>query len=110
VEKIQAILITAPRDHWLELFAAHAVPAGPIQRLDQVAADPALSERELFYRMSDGEGRRVPQVNTGVRIDGRANAPRHPPPALAEHATFLLRSLLGKSDDEIEKLRAAGII
>jgi len=110
VARIQAILIGAPRDHWLELFAAHGVPAGSIQRLDQVAADPALLERELFYRMSDSAGREVPQVNTGIRIDGEANTPRHAPPALAEHGTSLLRSLLGKSDDEIEELGAAGII
>lgn len=55
-------------------------------------------------------GRELPQAHTGVRIDGEANAPRQPPPALAEHGAEVLRAVLGKSDDDIARLRAAGII
>jgi crotonobetainyl-CoA:carnitine CoA-transferase CaiB-like acyl-CoA transferase len=110
VARIQAILGARDRSHWLALFAEHGIPAGPIQRLDEVAADPDLRERGLFYRMVCEDGREVPQVNTGVRIDGEANAPRRPPPALAEHGAELLRSILGKSDDDIARLRAAGIV
>jgi crotonobetainyl-CoA:carnitine CoA-transferase CaiB-like acyl-CoA transferase len=110
VARIQEVLSTRGREHWLALFDAHGVPAGPIHRLDEVAADPALRERGLFYSMPGADGRPIPQVNTGVRIDGEANAPRRPPPALAEHGAAILRSVLGKSDDEIARLRAAGII
>ena len=42
VARIAAILKTRGRDHWLELFAAQGIPAGPILRLDEVAADPGL--------------------------------------------------------------------
>ncbi len=80
VARIGAILKTRSRVHWLELFAAHAIPAGPILRLDEVAADPNLLARGLFYRMSCQDGRQVPQVNTGIRVDGAANAPRSAPP------------------------------
>lgn len=79
-------------------------------RLDEVAVDRGLRERGLFYRMVREDGHEVPQINTGVCIDGKAKAPRRPPPALAEHGAEVLRCLLGKSDDEIARLRAAGII
>ncbi len=110
VDRIGAILRTKARDHWLERFAAEAVPAGPILRLDEVAADPGLRARGLFYRMSCPDGREVPQVNTGIRLDGAANAPRSAPPRLGEHGEEILRSLLGKDDDEITDLQAAGIL
>jgi crotonobetainyl-CoA:carnitine CoA-transferase CaiB-like acyl-CoA transferase len=110
VARIQEILCTRGRDHWLPLFDEARVPAGPIHRLDEVAVDPGLRERGLFYRMACEDGREVPQVNTGVRVDGEANAPRRPPRALAEHGLEVLRSLLGKSDDDIARLREAGII
>lgn len=110
VARIQEILNTRGRDHWLALFAEQGIPAGPIQRLDEVTVDPGLRERGLFYRMEREDGRELPQVNTGVRIDGKTNAPRRPPPALAEHGAEVLRSLLGKSDDDLDRLRAAGII
>jgi crotonobetainyl-CoA:carnitine CoA-transferase CaiB-like acyl-CoA transferase len=110
VGRIQDILLGEGRDHWLALFAEHGIPAGPIYRLDEVSSDAGLLERGLFYQMATPDGRRLPQVNTGIRIDGRANAPRRAPPALGADDAAILRSLLGKSDDEIEWLRAAGII
>ncbi len=110
VAKIAAILATRSRDHWLELFAANAIPAGPILRLDEVAADPGLRTRGLFYRMTAPDGRELPQVNTGIRLDGAANAPRLAPPRLDEHGRELLRALLGKSDEEVARLQAAGIV
>ncbi len=110
VARIAAILRTRGRDHWLELFACHSIPAGPIHRLDEVAADPGLRARGLFYRMTAADGRELPQVNTGIRIDGEANAPRSAPPRLAEHGDDILRALLGKSDEEIARLRAAGVL
>jgi crotonobetainyl-CoA:carnitine CoA-transferase CaiB-like acyl-CoA transferase len=110
IARIQEILRTRGRDAWLALFAEHGVPAGPIYRPDEVAADPELLERGLFYRMTRPDGREIPQVNTGIHVDGVANTPRLPPPDLAEHGIDILRSLLGKSDDEITGLQAAGII
>ncbi len=110
VARIGAILKTRGRAHWLELFAANAIPAGPILRLDQVVADPGLRARGLFYRMTAPDGREVPQVNTGIRLDGVANAPRSAPPRLDQHGRQLLRSLLGKSEEEIARLEAAAVL
>ncbi|HEX6143705.1 MAG TPA: CoA transferase [Geminicoccaceae bacterium] len=107
---IQAILETRPRAHWLALFKEHGVPAGPIQRLDEVASDPELLARGLLYRLPGDAGRDIPQVGTGVRIDGGAGAARTPPPGLAEHGRAVLASLLRMGDDEIARLEAAGIL
>lgn len=89
VERIQAILNTAPRDHWLTLFAQNRVPAGPINSADAVAADPELQRRGMFYALDDN-GRLVPQVGLGIRIDGESGTARSGPPALGEHSAELL--------------------
>ena len=39
-----------PRAHWLDLFANARVPAGPIQRLDELAQDAALHESGFIYQ------------------------------------------------------------
>jgi crotonobetainyl-CoA:carnitine CoA-transferase CaiB-like acyl-CoA transferase len=75
-----------------------------------VVAEPGLRARGLFYRMTAEDGRAVPQVNTGIRLDGAANAPRAAPPRLGEHGPEVLRTLLGKSEDEIGRLADAGVI
>jgi crotonobetainyl-CoA:carnitine CoA-transferase CaiB-like acyl-CoA transferase len=89
VERIQGILKTAPRDRWLALFARKRVPAGPINGADAVAADAELQRRGLFYALDDN-GRLVPQVGLGIRIDGAAATARSAPPALGEHSDELL--------------------
>ena len=106
---IQEILRTEPRAHWLAVFATARVPAGPINRIDEVAADPELQRRGLFYRLA-ADGRETPQVGTGIVLDGRYNRPRLGPPRLGEHTVDLLQSLLGYDDGKINALKDAGAI
>jgi len=110
VAEIQKILIEQPRTHWLDLFSAKMVPAGPINRLDQVTADPELIARGLFYRIDQPGASPVPQVNTGIQIDGAANAPRRPPPRLGADNEDILKNLLGHDDAAIARLRDDGVL
>ena len=78
VAEIAALLARRPRTEWLERFAAAGVPAGPINRLDQVVTDPQLLERGLVYALDSKSGP-VPQVGLGIQVDGRpARARRRP--------------------------------
>jgi len=93
--EIQSLLRTRPRAHWLALLGAARVPAGPINRVDEVSADPALIQRGLFYRLETPDGP-VPQVGTGIRFDGMANGARHPPPRLGADTEAVLKDWLGR--------------
>jgi crotonobetainyl-CoA:carnitine CoA-transferase CaiB-like acyl-CoA transferase len=99
VETIQQLLRTKPRNHWLALFRASRIPSGPINRIDHVVDDPVLRERGMFYRV-ETDGCSVPQIGTGIQVDGKANAPRGIPPRLGEHTDIILDSLLGMSEAE----------
>ncbi len=110
VEEIQGILDREPRDHWLRLFAEHKVPAGPINRVDEVVADRALIERGLFYRIEREGGSSVPQVNSGTHVDGQFNVPRRLPPGLGEDTGAVLQEVARLSEDEILALRDDGIV
>lgn len=90
---IQALLRTRPRAHWLAVLSAARIPAGPINRVDEVSADPALHQRGLFYKLDTPEGP-VPQVGTGIRIDGSANGARRPPPHAGENTEEVLKEWL----------------
>jgi len=109
VDKIQEILRGKPRAEWLDLFAKARIPAGPINRVDEIAADPHLAARGLLYRLVD-DGREIPQIGTGFQLDGEANVPRRAPPRLGADTQTVLQSLLGYTDDRIRALKASGTI
>ena len=104
VAEIQKVLATRTRDEWLKVFVAAKVPAGPVNRVDQVSADPELVARGLFYA-DRADGRRIPQVGLGIAVDGTSSTYRLPPPRLGEHTEEVLRELLGYDDAAIARLR-----
>lgn len=110
VARIGAILNLKPRAHWLDLFARHKVPAGPINRLDEVTQDMAFIERGLFYQLELPGAEPIPQVNSGFRIDGRANEPSRAPPHLGKDSGHILRNVLELSNTEIARLRESGTV
>ena len=57
------------RDELLARLARLGVPAGPINRVDQVFADPQVVARALQVR-SEGQGHTVPGVASPIVIDG----------------------------------------
>jgi crotonobetainyl-CoA:carnitine CoA-transferase CaiB-like acyl-CoA transferase len=110
VARIQALLRTQPRDLWLEKFRAARVPAGPINRVDEVAADPVLQARGLLYRLDTEDGRAIPQVGTGFLVDGQPNRPRSAPSRLGADTHAVLHDLLGYDAPKIDALAKAGVI
>lgn len=109
VDAIQARLRTEPRAHWLALFAEYRIPAGPINRVDQVVTDPHLLEAGLFYAV-DGEKGLVPQVGLGIRFDGQSAVHRRAPPTLGQDTGRILRDKLGVAEAQLAELKQAGII
>lgn len=110
VERIQGILLTKPRAHWLSCFRAGRIPAGPINRVDEIAADETMQARGMAYRVERPDGSVVPQVGTGILLDGQHNVPRSAPPRLGEHARSVLGSLLGYDDEKLRRLESGGVI
>ncbi|MFE3837208.1 CaiB/BaiF CoA transferase family protein [Pseudogemmobacter sonorensis] len=92
VARIQRALLTRGRAEWLALFARARVPAGPINRVDQVAHDAELQARGLFFALRDGD-RISPQIGLGIHIDGKTATPRAAPPELGQHSAEVLGNL-----------------
>lgn len=109
VNEIADILVQKDRAYWLDLFSREAVPAGPINRLDQISADPHLLNRGLFYAINRA-GARLPQVNLGIRFDGRAAGFDLPPPELGAQTGEVLEGLLGYSRERLTQLKERQLI
>lgn len=104
VSRIEAILREKPRSHWLAVLREARIPAGPINDLSQVIADDAMLARGMFYRVPSGEGGSIPQVGTGIVIDGDCASPRSAPAILGQHTDEILEGLLGLTEQERQTL------
>src|SRR5207237_6419249 len=49
IEAIEAITVTQPIRHWVDLLQSAGVPCAEIQTYDKVFADPHLQERGFFW-------------------------------------------------------------
>ncbi len=79
----------------LEKLEAVGVPAGPINTLDQVFADPHVRHRgmQLALASADAKGGTIPGVRTPIMIDGAPMAAPRPAPKLGEHTAEILREI-----------------
>ena len=108
--RLAAAIAHWPRDELSAAFDAVGVPAGPVNHVDEVFADPhvlARGMRESFEHPALGSFDCVPLP---YKFDGFDNPQHTRPPLLGEHTAEILSTLLGKSAADIAALRAAKAI
>jgi len=109
VQAIQERLLKQPKSYWLDLFQSNNIPAGPINRLDQISSDSEMHERGMFYSLNN-KSSEIPQVGLGIQIDGQQSFCSKPPPKLGADTSMILEKWLNLSNLEIENLISKNII
>lgn len=109
VARIQEVLLTRRRDEWMARFRLAKVPAGPINRVDEVVEDKHFRARGLFFDIKE-EGVALPQVGLGIRVDDTISTYRSGPPRLGEHSGTVLVDILGYTSQQVEELRGLSVI
>jgi crotonobetainyl-CoA:carnitine CoA-transferase CaiB-like acyl-CoA transferase len=81
----------------LEKLDAVNVPAGPINNLDDVFADPQVIHRkmQLALKSDDAPNGTIPGVRTPIVIGGEPMASARPSPRLGQHSDEILREIGG---------------
>lgn len=92
------------------LFDHHEVGWSPIQSIAAVFDDPHFRARETIISVEDSELGTVKMQNVVPRFSNTAGRVNSAGPALGEHNDEIYRGLLGLSDGEMEKLKAAAVI
>jgi len=110
VPMIAAVIAERPQREWLAALEKVGVPCGPINKLDQVFADPQVLARGMLLDLPHPLAGHVPQVNTPVKMSGTPLKPGRAPPLLAEHTMQVLRERLALDAAAIARLAAKGVI
>lgn len=112
-EEIIRILDTAFAEkdlaEWRALFKEHDLTCSPVWEFREVADDPAMVANGIFIEMDHPEYGKMMTVNSPMAVQGTEKVPPKPAPKLGEHTGEILQGL-GYSEDDIDRLDAAGIV
>ena len=98
-----AALGTRDTADWLDLLRAAEIPAGPVNRLEDLRADPHLEAIGFFRPVTHPTEGEIEVPDTGFRLDGKALPLREPAPGLGQHSREIL-SRAGFSEEEIDEI------
>lgn len=100
---------TWARDALVEALIAADVPAGPVNDLDQVLADPHVAARGMVAAFDHPTAGPFPALRLPYRFDGFDAPEVGRPPLLGEHTDEILAEI-GFAPDDIAKLRAKKVV
>jgi CoA:oxalate CoA-transferase len=107
---LEAAFRRRPTAEWLELFLENEIPAGPINNLAQMLADPQVQHREMIRAVTHHRAGTIAIANTPVRMSRSETGINGPPADFGEHTAEVLRTLGGLSDKAVAELVAAGVV
>ncbi|TMJ89386.1 MAG: CoA transferase [Alphaproteobacteria bacterium] len=95
IARLSALTLRWRRDDLLAKLEGLGVPAGPINTLEQVFADPQVIHRgmRIDRPSAAAKGGTIPGVRTPIIIGGRPMAAERPSPRLGEHTAEVLREI-----------------
>jgi crotonobetainyl-CoA:carnitine CoA-transferase CaiB-like acyl-CoA transferase len=104
--------IFAERDaaYWISRLEDEDVPVSPVNTMEGVFANPQIQHRKLRRTVSTPDGGTVDLLANPIRYSATPMDSYAAPPHLGEDTWDVLRSVLGKSDADIEKLQACQAI
>ena len=104
IPQLEAAMRAGSRDHWLQQLEAAGVPAGPINTLDQMFADPQVQARALWQTLPHPAAGSTPTVANPMRFSATPVHYREAPPLLGQHTEAVLRRYLDWPADRLQAL------
>jgi crotonobetainyl-CoA:carnitine CoA-transferase CaiB-like acyl-CoA transferase len=107
---LQEIFRTRTVDEWIEVLLGLGVPAAPINDVAAVLDDPQVRARGMVQTVEHPTAGRIDLLGPVAKFSRTPATVRLAPPPLGYDTADILRDLLGYRPEEIDRLRATGVI
>ena len=95
---------------WVQELEKAGIPCGPVNTIEQAAADPQINARDMIVEVKHPEAGNFSVVNTPFKFSRSSYKVEQASPDLGQHTREVLSRLLGMTHKEIEKLKDSGVI
>jgi len=110
IPTLQTVFAQKPKAYWLESLEAAGIPCGPINRIDEVFADPQVQARGMQVEASHPLAGTVPLVGSPLKMSANPTREAAAPPTLGQHTTEVLAEVLDLDGETINRLHESGVI
>lgn len=94
----------------VDLMTAAGIPAGPVNTVADLVADPQFKSREIAVEVDHPTMGRLPLVAAMPKLSRTPGQVKSAPPLLGEHNAEVFRDLLGLNQAHLADLQAAGVV
>src|SRR5438270_3479933 len=94
---------------WLERLEAIGLPAGPVNDMPAVDADPQVQARGMLVELDHPTAGRVKHIGVPVKLSQTPGSVRRPAPTLGQHTDEVLKEL-GYDAAAVANLKARNIV
>ena len=98
-----------PRAEWLEILAAHDIPAAPVKTIQEFMEDPAVRHHDMVHEYDHPDVGRLRLMGQPLAFAGSPTRDPGPPPTLGQHTDEVLREL-GYDATVVNDLRARKVV
>lgn len=96
---LQAKMLDRSKEEWLRALAAAGVPAGPINDVAQVFAEPQIQARGMQINIPHPNNADLQLVGNPIKLSRTPVQYQRPPPTLGEHTEEVLGNLMQSKRD-----------
>jgi CoA:oxalate CoA-transferase len=107
---LDPVMKTKTTAEWEKIFEEASLPFSPINNLKQICEDPHIKYRNMLVEIDQPAVGKMRIANSPIRLSETPGQVYAPAPVLGQHSEDVLRTVLGYSQAEIDKLKEAGII
>jgi crotonobetainyl-CoA:carnitine CoA-transferase CaiB-like acyl-CoA transferase len=98
-----------PRAEWLEILAAHDIPAAPVKTIQEFMEDPAVRHHDMVHEYDHPDVGRLRLMGQPLAFAGSPTRDPGRPPTLGQHTDEVLREL-GYDATAVNDLRARKVV